>query len=204
MNKYKICPVCKTKNNPSFLECSNCGNDIMGVRIVDDSNATVGSCEISGGDCHGNEVLVRICECGYENTFSARKCARCGEDISDIIPCKQSSVLSEKNYTISSLDGLSVLDLECPSEHIIGRENELADYLKSKTFVSRKHALLTVTTEGLFLQNLSSANGTFVNNEKLDDNNAYSLCEGDEIGLGGFEDKSGRQDLAAYYIVGKK
>ena len=37
MDKFKICPVCHTKNSPAVLECVECGNDLMGVRIVDET-----------------------------------------------------------------------------------------------------------------------------------------------------------------------
>ena len=74
--------------------------------------------------------------------------------------------------------------------------------VKSKSFVSRKHARITVTEEGVFIENLSKANGTYLNNEKLDDDKAYKLCIGDEIGLGGLENQYGRQESAAYFIFG--
>ena len=105
-------------------------------------------------------------------------------------------------YALSSIDGIVKLELDCPCEHILGREHELASYLKSKRFVSRKHAKLTVSSEGVFIENLSKANGTYVNNEKLDDALAYKLCTGDEIGLGGNMNQEGRQELAAYFVIG--
>lgn len=203
MKKYKICPVCHSKNSPTVLECVECGNDLMGVRVVDDSfqNEEKDSTHKNISQSPAEE-LVRICDCGQENEVSTRKCISCGEDISDIAPTLRKETANERLYRITSIDGEVVLQLECPSEHIIGRENELSEYLESKQFVSRKHAKLTSTREGLFLQNLSKANGTYVNNEKIDDNIAYKVCVGDEIGLGGLANQNGRQEHAAYFIVG--
>lgn len=48
-------------------------------------------------------------------------------------------------------------------------------------FVSRNHAQITVTPEGLRLRDLGSANGTFVNEQRVDD---VRLSEGDEVRLG--------------------
>lgn len=203
LEKYKVCPVCKTKNSPTVLECVECGNDLMGVRVVDDSYyAEPEKAPQKQTPQSATGELVRICDCGQENDVSARKCVSCGEDISDIVPSPRVNAVEATTYCISSIDGEAVLRLECPSEHVIGRENELSGYLESKPFVSRKHARLTVTSEGLFLQNLSRANGTYVNNEKIDDNTAYKLCVGDEIGLGGIVSQNGRQERAAYFTVG--
>ena len=204
MNKYKICPVCHTKNAPSVLECVECGNDLMGVRIVDDASVEQKTRQDNGSATPvlSQPGLVRVCDCGFENEVSARKCASCGEDISDIIPTPRELVKSQTCYVITSVDGKVSLKLDSPSEHIIGREQELSTYLQPKVFVSRKHARLTVTSEGLFIQNLSKANGTYVNNEKIDDDVAWKLCVGDEIGLGGIMNPQGRQEQAAYFVVG--
>ena len=207
MRKYKICPVCHAKNLPSVLECTECGNDMMGVRIVDDVHIKP-VIHIVESPEHVSEKssadLVRVCDCGYENEVSVRKCVSCGEDISDIIPAPRRSNKVNSIYIVSSFDGVVSLRMECPSEHIIGREQELSSYLKPLLFVSRKHAKVTVTSEGVFIQNLSKANGTYINNEKIDDDIAYKLCVGDEIGLGGFVNDEGRQDMAAYFVVGRE
>ena len=202
MSKFKICPVCHAKNSPAVLECIECGNDLMGVRVVDDAFLEEQKEKQQEGttETHTNE-MVRVCDCGAENEISARKCTACGEDISDVIPTPRRSMEERTHCILMSIDNLIKLDLVCPSEHIIGRENELSDYLSAKPFVSRKHAKITVTTDGVFIENLSKANGTYLNNEKLDDGTAYKLCMNDEISLGGFVNKYGRQDLAAYFVV---
>ena len=205
MNKYKVCPVCKAKNIPAVLECIECGNDLMGVRVVDDSiiNNSESNETASHPTVQHNE-LVRICDCGQVNEVTSRKCISCGEDISDIIPShKEFEDTTKNNYGIKSIDGEATLLLHCPSNHIIGRECELSDYLNSKSYVSRVHAKITVTSEGVFIENLSRANGTYVNNEKIDNDKAYKLCIGDEIGLGGISNQNGRQKMAAYFILEK-
>ena len=203
MKKYKICPMCQTKNAPSVLECIECGTDLMGIRIVDDSFLENKQSENPPiAKQVQQEELVRKCECGQENELSARKCIACGEDISDIIPSPKSAPVAQPTYFVKTIDGVATIRLDFPSEHIIGREHELAEYLKNKLFVSRKHALITVTSEGVFIQNLSNANGTYVNNERIDNNSAIKLCKNDEIGLGGLVNQNGRQDMAAYLVVG--
>lgn len=200
MAKYKLCPSCNAKNSPAVLECIECGNDLMGVKLIDDSvSQTVPAEPVKQEPA---ERLVRLCDCGTENELPNRKCTACGEDLSDIVPMPRAVAQASVAAQITSIDNQCVLDLTNPGEHIIGRENELAEYLCRKSFVSRCHARITVTTDGVFLENLSRANGTYVNNEILSDGMAYRLCTGDEIGFGGMKCHNGRQDQAAYFVFG--
>lgn len=204
MDKFKICPVCHTKNSPAVLECVECGNDLMGVPIVDEiilEEQNKAMLNVNSAPEAKTTDLVRVCDCGAENELSARKCSVCGEDISDVIPTPVKKENVHGHLLFISFDGKAKLDLLCPSEHVIGRENELSDYLSTKSFVSRRHAKLTVTADGAFIENLSKANGTYINNEKIDDDMAYKLCVGDEVGLGGFVNRNGRQELAAYFVL---
>ena len=187
------------ENSPAVLECVECGNDLMGVRIVDETFLEEQKKTETEMVSAQTSDLVRVCDCGAENELSARKCSACGEDISDVI--HSSKKLRKLRTSFVSFDDAVKLELTCPSEHIIGRENELSEYLSAKSFVSRRHAKLTVTSEGVFIENLSKANGTYINNEKIDDGKAYKLCVHDEVGLGGFVNQNGRQELAAYFVV---
>jgi hypothetical protein len=200
MAKYKLCPACNAKNSPAVLECIECGNDLMGVKLIDDSVAPSMSAEpVNQAPA---ERLIRLCDCGTENELPNRKCTACGEDLTDIVPTPSVDAKPIVTYQLTSMDDQCVLQLTCPGEHVIGRENELADYLSTRSFVSRRHAKITVTSEGVFLENLSRANGTYINNEKLPDGTAYQLCSGDEIGLGGFQCQGERQEQAAYFLFG--
>ena len=201
MDKFKICPVCHAKNSPAVLECIECGNDLMGVRVVDEAFLEEQKKPEPEMVTVPTSDLVKVCDCGAENELSTRKCSVCGEDISDVIPTPRKETTALPAFFLMSFDGLAKLELSCPSEHIIGRENELAEYMSAKSFVSRCHAKLTVTSEGVFIENLSKANGTYINNEKINDGTAYKLCVGDEIGFGGFVNQNGRQELAAYFAV---
>ena len=67
MDKFKICPVCHAKNSPAVLECVECGNDLMGVRIVDEKFLEEQKkTEPETGSVQTSE-LVRVCDCGAEN-----------------------------------------------------------------------------------------------------------------------------------------
>ena len=68
---------------------------------------------------------------------------------------------------------------------IVGRENELKDYLAAKIFVSRRHCQFTLENGELFVEDLNSANSTYVNNKKIA--RKTKLSRGDEV---------------AYFLVG--
>ena len=65
-------------------------------------------------------------------------------------------------------------------EIVIGRSSEL-DMVLVEDMVSRRHSKITVTNDQIFIQDLGSTNGTFVNGEKI---KRARLSEGDRILIG--------------------
>lgn len=66
-------------------------------------------------------------------------------------------------------------------EHVLGRDRDCAVVLSDGT-VSRHHAVLRVDGEGVVLEDLGSANGTFVDDRRLDE--ATTVGEGDRLRIG--------------------
>lgn len=202
MEKYKVCPVCGAHNNPLLLECSDCETDLQNVPVVDESMERV-------AEQHSEETaapsptapMVRVCDCGAKNPVQARRCSVCGEDISMIIPTPDSAPTVQR-YMLSSLDGVFAYEVNEGST-IIGRENEMREYLSSKPYVSRKHAELELdATAGVFtIKNCNTTNYTFVNNTMISGDASVELKDGDEVGLGGNEQNGIRQPEAAYFLV---
>ncbi|MBQ3442792.1 MAG: FHA domain-containing protein [Selenomonadaceae bacterium] len=197
MNKFKICPECGTKNPPDVSDCVNCDCDLMSVPVTDAQQVTVKNS--SEDKLAVKSSLIRVCsECGEKNLPNARKCANCGEDISDVIPTSKAESKSAA-FVLRSLDGRIVFKIDCDNI-TVGREHELKDYLAAKTFVSRRHCRLTLENNELFVEDLNSANGTYVNNRKIFQKT--KLAKSDEIGLGGAVFNGSRQDNATYFLVG--
>ena len=85
MVKYKVCPVCGMRNNPLYLECSECESDLQNVPVMDEETEQAQG----GGQAAPAEqpaAMVRICDCGAKNPVQARRCSACGDDISFIVP----------------------------------------------------------------------------------------------------------------------
>ena len=200
MEKYKICPVCGTKNSPAMLECIECENDLSSIRVTDDSHENEQETTISNNTSSDTQNMVRICEeCGTKNPVQARKCTSCGEDISYIVPTPDTDE-EQLHFVLSAIDGQYAYEIK-EGKTVIGRENEMSDYLKNKSFVSRLHAEFLLENGTLLIKNHSNTNFTFVNNQKIAGSEFVALKDGDTIGLGGNEKNGSRQAEAAYFTV---
>ena len=198
MEKYKICPSCKTRNEPTLLECINCETDLTRVKITDEETEKMSETN-SIPQPSSTENLVRVCACGAKNPSNARKCISCNEDISDITPTPEFAENCERTeFVLSSLDGQYAYKM-ATDEVIIGRENIMSEYLFSKSYVSRAHAKLFIESGELFIENLSNTNFTYVNNKKT--TAKVKLEDGDKIGLGGMNLNGINQTEAAYFLV---
>ena len=199
MEKYKICPSCKTKNEPTLLECINCEADLTMVKITDEETERM-LAENAAMESGVTVKLVRVCECGTKNPPNARKCGSCSEDISDItpVPDKEAEEQNASAYVLSSLDGQYAYRMTA-DEVIIGRENIMGEYLSAKSYVSRAHAKLFLAEDGFYIENLSNTNFTYINNKKI--SGKTKLQDGDEVGLGGMNINGKRQEQAAYLMV---
>ena len=202
MDKYKLCPGCGCRNDPLAIECEQCGEDLSSVRILDaeaeeQQKAALEAPSVSRGK--KKPTLVRICEeCGTKNGPQARKCTACGEDISMILPVPDAP--EAPGFVLASADGKVSFRVPEGEPVVVGRENELQDYLKNRLYVSRRHAELVSREGRLILRSFRSAvNGTHVNGTAVSPEAEVELREGDTVGLGGNDPKT--QPEAAYFTV---
>lgn len=142
----------------------------------------------------------------------ARKCTKCGEDISDIRPtCKQQNKAQDKaqektgRFCLSSVEGNYAFDLLTRSGSVfLGRTAGMSGYLKDKAYVGRRQAKLTFEAGKVFIENISETNPTFLNNAPLERGQRVLVKAGDEIGLGGMMIDGKRQGQAAYFVLKEK
>ena len=195
MKKYKICPECHEKNEPSMIDCVACGTDLMNVKVTDEETEKMTQANASA-PVEPSAKLIRLCDCGAKNAPNARKCSACGEDISDITPSPDIEETAA-SFVLSSMDGQYAYNVT--DDVTIGRENVMGEYLNTKSYVSRSHAKVGVENNELWIENISETNYTYVNNTKITEKT--KLNDGDEIGLGGLAINGNRQNQAAYFIV---
>lgn len=204
MGKYKLCPLCNTRNHPSSVECEECGADLMNCMILDEDEIASAQNEppVEATSSPSLNHLVRLCDCGEANPPQLRKCRKCGEDISYIVPTQLLPEEEQRKATflLKEVGSQFVFQVPCGST-IVGREHAMKECLASRNFVSRIHMKLIVEDGQLYVENLNATNFTFVNNVRIP-NGRVQLKVGDELALGGLLTNGERQKGAAYFIVG--
>ena len=151
-----------------------------------------------------------ICsQCHHENKRGAKKGAKCGARLITTIPIPDAR-LQEPTTTKLAGDAtlptslkpetilLSVAGFPQPvfiknkPEIILGRYTpdepldviDLTKYNAHLLGVSRRHAMIRVLHDKYSIEDLGSANGTWLNENRLDPGKSYALTSGDQIRLG--------------------
>jgi pSer/pThr/pTyr-binding forkhead associated (FHA) protein len=142
-------------------------------------------------------------ECGFVNSEGANYCQKCGAFLSDvqqesddttaawqldeggdIRPLDPETVAQEGTLVIRAGGGRAGETFQVAGEQMrIGRSPDAEVFLDDVT-VSRNHALLVRRREGLFIDDLGSLNGTYVNRRRIE---SHKLVDGDELQIGKYK-----------------
>jgi ribosomal protein L40E len=151
-----------------------------------------------------------ICsQCHHENKRGAQKCAKCGARLITTIPVPDTppqqpstTKLTEDITLPTSLKPetilLSIAGFPQPvfikgaSEIVLGRHIpddpldvvDLTKYNAHLLGVSRRHAMIRVLRDQYSIEDLGSANGTWLNENRLEPGRPYALTGGDQVRLG--------------------
>ena len=142
-------------------------------------------------------------ECGFVNPEGANYCQKCGAFLAE--PDRPAGDTTEA-YEVDETGELKPVDLERVVEGgtlvirsgggragevfniagdrmTIGRSPEAEVFLDDVT-VSRNHALLVRRRDGLYIDDLGSLNGTYVNRRRIE---SHKLVDGDELQIGKYK-----------------
>lgn len=181
MASVKICPGCGASNLPRAGECEQCGIGIFGVALTDASN------ESSTEPKQPEPKTVTCPDC--DNTFSigTERCPYCSTPLQ---PERQSGVLHAVLHfpwgPVEIHDRLPIGRDEgfSPLGHVIANTpnpaNPKGDYLN----VSGRHADLYIEGQILYLRDLGSTNGTFVNGRRVGNHSPVPVDHGVELRFG--------------------
>ena len=141
-------------------------------------------------------------ECGYVNAEGANYCQKCGSFLAGASPDDTTI-----GYQVDETGELRAVDIEQASAETatlvirsgggrageafaldkermrVGRTPEAEVFLDDVT-VSRNHAVLVRRREGLYIDDLGSLNGTYVNRRRIE---SHRLEDGDEIQIGKYK-----------------
>jgi pSer/pThr/pTyr-binding forkhead associated (FHA) protein len=147
---------------------------------------------------------VHCPECGFVNAEGANYCQKCGaflggvagtsedttvgytlDDTGDQTPVDLDKVIAEgATLVIRSGGGRAGEIFSVGGERMaIGRSPEAEVFLDDVT-VSRNHALLVRRRDGLYIDDLGSLNGTYVNRRRIE---SHKLVDGDELQVGKYK-----------------
>jgi hypothetical protein len=140
-------------------------------------------------------------ECGFQNSETANFCAKCGTLLVPEEPGAQTTM----SFVPPNVDGEPASDPSTDGqalvirsgggrggEHIrlraaretIGRSPDSDVFLDDVT-VSRRHAEIERSADGLYIADMGSLNGTYVNRRRIDER--VRLADGDEVQIGKFK-----------------
>jgi len=144
-------------------------------------------------------------ECGFVNTEGANYCQKCGaflgdktgkagdttiayqvDDATGELKAVDVETFSGEGATlvIRSGGGRSGETFEVSGERMtVGRSPEAEVFLDDVT-VSRNHALLVRRRDGLYIDDLGSLNGSYVNRRRIE---SHKLEHGDELQIGKYK-----------------
>ena len=142
-------------------------------------------------------------ECGFVNSEGANYCQKCGAFLGDARDSGDTTI----SYQVGDTGELQPVDLDRVSAEgatlviragggragetfavagermAIGRTPEAEVFLDDVT-VSRNHALLVRRRDGLYIDDLGSLNGTYVNRRRIE---SHRLADGDELQIGKYK-----------------
>jgi len=132
-------------------------------------------------------------QCGEENAEGYVLCVKCGH--ASPLANLPAQAAQDVTFTIKfRVEGEELPLTLTPSQRaMMGRQApfmlqvpdvDLTDYNAAEHGISRVHAVIDCTRNGLQITDLDSRNGTFVNGEKLHPFNAHVLRHSDTIRLG--------------------
>jgi len=148
---------------------------------------------------------VHCPECGFANPEGANYCQKCGAYLGGATGEQEATTAT---YKVGETGELVAVDLEKEVEASgaalvirhgggrtgesfplteermsIGRSPDAGVFLDDVT-VSRNHALLVRRRDGLYIDDLGSLNGTYVNRRRIE---SHRLADGDEIQVGKYK-----------------
>lgn len=150
-------------------------------------------------------MAIHCPECGFVNAEGANYCQKCGAYLSRPEGTDEPTTMT---YTVDESGEMHQVDIDEVVEKAgaalvirsgggragesfmleddkvsVGRTPEAGVFLDDVT-VSRNHALLVRRRDGLYIDDLGSLNGTYVNRRRIE---SHQLEDGDEIQIGKYK-----------------
>ena len=167
MARVRICPTCDRENALADIRCAQCG---VSLAHVSPTEAAPPESELVS--VIGAENATDSCpHCEAAISPGQTTCPYCGESLQT-----GPRIVLEWPWGAQAFDG----------ELIVGRDpaaSPLADRLAGYGNLSRRHVRLRPAAEGLWIEDLGSTNGVFVNENRLAPHQPFLLTENGQLRL---------------------
>lgn len=157
-----ICPACKHKELPGALFCSRCGNQL--IYPEDTTTSTI------------KTTLISRSESGSIPAFPTPPADASDSRVALFIVHSDVAIhlRGKEEFTLGrSTKGQTILP-----------DIDLTPFNAYEAGVSRLHANLAITHSEVIIHDLGSANGTYVNNKRVDAHVGYPVQHGDILMFG--------------------
>ena len=142
-------------------------------------------------------------ECSFVNSEGANYCQKCGAFLGDVAGTQGTTA----SYKVGDTGEIEAVDIQAVASEgatlviragggrsgeafilsgertAIGRSPD-ADVFLDDVTVSRNHALLVQRRDGVYIDDLGSLNGTYVNRQRIE---SKRLADGDELQIGKYK-----------------
>ncbi len=167
MARVRICPTCGRENALADIRCAQCGVSLAHVSPME-AAPSVSEASVAAGV---ENAMASCPHCDAAIPPDSARCPYCGE-----------SLRTDPRVTLEWPWGEEALDREL----IVGRDPDaspLADRLAGYGNLSRRHARLRPAIEGVWIEDLGSTNGVFVNGNRLTPHQPFLLAESGQLRL---------------------
>lgn len=183
MALIKVCPACNAENSPSVQRCESCGAMLIGVDLTEKSEATasapVAAVAVAPAATNSAVKAPRRCphaDCAQLNPPEASRCVYCDRPLEEPLPEPAPALRAAIRWPWTE-------ELQIGDRLLIGREAPAPAALVARlereySNVSRRHAELRFAKGSLWIVDLGSSNGTFVNETRIAPNQPVRLAHG--------------------------
>jgi hypothetical protein len=159
------CPKCHKYNKPFANRCTECGVSLSGIvtEVIEVGTDYKEVIKETPKESKKTTKQTTICpSCGAINKARAFRCMECQSRLVNLVETKP--ITGPTSLTLKdTLEHTITITKEQPLT--LGREQ--LSSLKQAQYISRKHVTITLTDEGIQLEDLHSTNGTWVDGEPL-------------------------------------
>jgi hypothetical protein len=180
MALVKLCPVCNAANDPSAQRCE-CGGMLIGVDLAESGEPQAAVTSTDAPPSGVAATTPRRCphaDCGQLNPPEAGRCVYCDRPLEEAPPAAPVMRAAVRWPWAETLEVCGCL--------LIGRESPTPPALAARlereySNVSRRHAELSVSEGALWIVDLGSSNGTYVNETRLAPHQPVRLANGAKV-----------------------